>query len=344
MPNASLIFETALLFLIAFLIGATVGALARRLLSPRAKSASEAAVAETKPAEGPQLVVAPTIAPIPGTAPRRSAAERLAAAAGRDLDDDGDLRRPSRIAGDATGGKVVPSPSAILAAPPSVPGDASASASSDVIILPPPEPTSPAVVPEAPVEPVRATEVPPIDEVAQVVDRPVAVETPDIVVEPGYGMDPDLGMPVPLAALVEEEPVAAPPPKAEDAPVDVPPPLVSEPTEDLDESAAMRAIEGGDWRPRRAAPTRPVPHPEQAGVPEIEVAMANTRSAVASATAAAAAAIAESEEAARERRAAELPLDFETEHEAVQRGRVLRAAVRDEAPRLRSTGRIAGTA
>ncbi len=310
MPNASHLLETALLFLVAFVIGAVIGTLARRLTLPRTKPADQSVAPEAKVADGPQLVVAPTIAPLPGAPPRRSAAERLAAAAGRDLDDDGALLKPSRTAGDATAGIIVPPPAPILAAPPA----AEESATSSAIILPPPEPAAPAVLPEAPAEPVSAADVPPIDEAAQVIDRPVATAVPQVVLEPGYGMDPDLGMPVLLTSLGEQPALASVANPGDEATPDLLPPDV--PADDLDESAAMRAIEGGDWRPRRAAATRPVPLPEQAGAPEIEQAMANTRSAVASATAAAAAAIAESEEAARERRAAPIPLDFDAVHEA----------------------------
>ena len=301
MMNAPLILETAALFLVAFVVGATVGVLARRLTLPRPKSQAAAVAMETKPEDVPQLVVAPTIAPIAGAVPRRSAAERLAAAAGRDLEDEGN-KTPSRTAGDATGGVVVPPPAPILDAPPAA-GDsaqiaAETSPAADVIILPAPVPETPAVVPEAPSEPVLATDVPPIDEAAQVVERTIVAATPHVTIEPGYGMDPDLGMPVPLAAL-EAEPSGPPAlPMVETAPPDTH--VAALPLEPVDEGAAMRAIEGGDWRPRRTAPGRPVQHPEQAGSLAVEEAMANTRSAVASAAAAAAAAIAGSEEASRE--------------------------------------------
>lgn len=307
MFNASHILETALLFLVAFLIGATVGALARRLTLPKKKPAAEPVAAAASTPAGTPLVVAPTIAPVAGRAPGRSAAERLAAAAGRDVEDDAPAKMPARTAGDATAGVVVPPPPVILAGPPEpATPPAVPAAPPDVIILPPASPEPPPVAPEPPPEPVVAAEVPPIDEAAQVVERPLAA-APEIVIEPGYGIDPDLGMPVPLAAMEEVEPAAPAEPAMPEAP---------EPIEDFDESAAMRAIEGGDWRPRRATTSRPVQHPEHAGPNEVDAAMATARSAVASATAAAAAAIAESEEAARERRASAIPLDFTPAREA----------------------------
>jgi predicted flap endonuclease-1-like 5' DNA nuclease len=309
MPNASLILETALLFLVAFIIGATIGAVLRRLTMPRPKPAAEPVAVAAPASSGPALVVAPTIAPVAGTVPRRSAAERLAAAAGRDIDNDASFKKPARTAGDATAGVVVPPPAVILAGPPEsppAPEPPPAESADPIILPPPPAPGAPPVEPEQPAEPVVAEAVPPIDEAAQVVERPLP-PAPDVVIEPGYGIDPDLGMPVPLVVMMGGEDKLRP---AEPEPV-----AVSRES-DHDESAAMRAIEGGDWRPRRATPSRPVQHPEHAGPQEVDTAMATARSAVASATAAAAAAIAESEEAARERRAAAIPLDFEPAREA----------------------------
>src|SRR5688500_6153521 len=86
MPNTALILETALLILAAFLVGCVVGALARRVTQPRREPEVKAAVEATAAPSGPPLVTAPTIAPLPGTR-RRSPAERLAAAAGRDADE-----------------------------------------------------------------------------------------------------------------------------------------------------------------------------------------------------------------------------------------------------------------
>lgn len=78
MPSTVHIVETALLILVAFLCGCVIGHVARRMTRPRAA----AGIAETPSVVatgGPDLVVAPTIAPIARPGP--SAAERLAAAA-----------------------------------------------------------------------------------------------------------------------------------------------------------------------------------------------------------------------------------------------------------------------
>src|SRR5690606_39006187 len=80
--SAPHLLETALLMLVAFLLGAPLGLLLRRLLSrPRAAVAVAVASVE-KPAEatGPLLVTAPDIAPLPAPPPP-TAAQRLAAAA-----------------------------------------------------------------------------------------------------------------------------------------------------------------------------------------------------------------------------------------------------------------------
>lgn len=148
-------------------------------------------------------------------------------------------------------------------APPSIDVPAAAPAA--------PVEVAPPVVPEPPYEPVRAEDVPQIDEAVNVLD-PVHVSEPpaELAVEP-------IAAPEPVASIPEPPPVSRPEPPSEDA-----------------ESAAMRAIEG-NWTPRRAAPSRPVPHPEHTGL-EVDAAMASARSAVAAATAAATAAIAENSE------------------------------------------------
>jgi predicted flap endonuclease-1-like 5' DNA nuclease len=122
-------------------------------------------------------------------------------------------------------------------------------------------------------------------------------------------LDPATAGASPAEAAAPPEPVA---------PVPEPPPITRTALED-DESAAMRAIEGG-WTPRRAsrAAQRPVPHPEQAApAAEVDDAMQTARSAVAAATAAAAAAIAEAQE--RPHRPAPDGLSFEQRSEEMAR-------------------------
>lgn len=119
MPSTIHILETALLILAAFLIGSVVGYLARRLIAGKpAESTTQAEVAESAPA-GPQLVVAPTIAPV---ARGPSPAQRLASAAagsrpkdeaseGQDVEQAPALEmKPAHVAGHATSGKEVPPP------------------------------------------------------------------------------------------------------------------------------------------------------------------------------------------------------------------------------------------
>lgn len=78
--NGPLLFETALLMLAAFLLGAVIG-LALRWMLARPKVTAEKPVVAAAPAAAaaPELVKAPEIAPLPAARP--SAAQRLAAAA-----------------------------------------------------------------------------------------------------------------------------------------------------------------------------------------------------------------------------------------------------------------------
>jgi predicted flap endonuclease-1-like 5' DNA nuclease len=210
----------------------------------------------------------------------------------------------------------------------------------------------PPVEPEPADVPIVAEAIPPIDEAAQVVDRPLGDAAPQPVVEPSTSADPLVesiaaavatgvepgGQPElilqveaadSLSGSSETEPsldvTVDPTASVENAETDAPEAAQSElrpalapaepPAEDA-EAAAMRAIEGG-WSPRRAprAP-RPVQHPEYVGPHEVDTAVQTARSAVASAAAAAAAAIAENREIERERRAATAALDFELPREA----------------------------
>lgn len=293
MLNAPHIVETALLILVAFLIGAAAGYFARRMIAPKAKPTATAP--EEKPAvstAGPQLVVPPEIAPLPvakakSERPRRSPARRLAAAAARNSEPEIDA-----VASTPVPQPVAPAPATmeppvppakeiapteaielrpaaetpVEAAPPAaeVPAQAMgpaqvAGAATSGVVVPTPHPAAaaPAVTPEPPAGPVRAEDVPPIDEAAHVVDRPVPAEQRT---EAPASTQPE---PIPL----EEDP----------------------------EIAARRAIEGG-WTPRRRAAS-PAPPPEANA--EMEQAMAGARSAVAAATAAAQAAVSEAESAGR---------------------------------------------
>lgn len=306
------VIETALLILVAFLIGCVAGYVARRALAPKGKPAASteqatAAPAEQKPGElpaAPQLVVAPEIKPIPGGSPkRRSPAERLAAAAGRSPGPE----EPSPMPPQAVPQPVAPAPVSmdpLLAPTPEITAiDAVAlrSVEGTPDMAPPdavgprPEPTmqparvagevtsgivvgrpqggAPAAVePEPPAAPVKAEDVPDIDE-ADVVDRPVPPAE--------AGPEPVRAEDVPEideAAHVVDRAV-------------MPPPESAEPEEDP-EAAAMRAIEGG-WSPPRKAPSAgPVPHPEQASA-EVDKALAKARSGVAAAAAAAQTALSE---------------------------------------------------
>lgn len=114
MPSTIHILETALLILIAFLVGCVIGYLARRMTAgkPAAASAAESVAAA---ASGPQLVVAPTIAPLSRT---QTPAQRIAAAAagakpnGSGATSVRDEMRPARVAGQATSGREIARPSA----------------------------------------------------------------------------------------------------------------------------------------------------------------------------------------------------------------------------------------
>lgn len=264
MPNAALVVETALLLLAAFLIGCVLGYLGRRLTIRAPAAVAPPSPAPTAVAPVTQLVVAPTIAPLPSQPPRPSAAQRLAAAAGRQTETqtpppeaeevpppqepeaavaatdepvpvaleptapiiERPKMEPARVAGETTSGRQVADPHRQAEAPP--------------------------VMPEAPEVPVTAAEVPPIDEVAHVVAAPSA-----------------------------PAPAAAPEPDAE--------------------TAARQAVEGG-WTPPRRTTAAPVPLPEAEIAAEADAAMAAARTAVASASAAAAAVLADRQEPVPEAR------------------------------------------
>lgn len=350
MLNAAHILETAFLFLVAFLVGCVLGYIARRLTQPGRQTAVVAA-AESAPAAtaAAPLVTAPDIAPLPARRPR-TAAERLAAAAGRDPDPrpvaarDPDVVVPpaahvatpvaaelasvplERVTPVADAAILAPIPAAEPvavsdSAPPAAPVEAPMpvpDAPATEVAAPPPVAEPDPIVIAPPVEsepapaPVAASDVPPIDEAAHVLDLPPEPSSPSPEPEPVISVVAEPPEPAPVLAQVEPAPVPEPAPVAE--PVE---PASRTALTDDDESAAMRAIEGG-WTPRRrSAPSqRPVPHPEQVSTTQdVDDAMQTARTAVAAAAAAAAAAIAESQE--RPQRPAADGLNFEQRTEAM---------------------------
>lgn len=145
MPSTVHIVETALLIFVAFLCGCVIGHVARRLTRPRAA----AGIAETPTVVatgGPDLVVAPTIAPIARPGP--SAAERLAAAAAGSAGKT-DAAADAEVA--AAADVAAPSPSSLDAA-------------------------IPLVEPEKATGPVNVADIPPIDEAVHVVGGGPATE------------------------------------------------------------------------------------------------------------------------------------------------------------------------
>lgn len=123
MPNAPHMLETALLLLAAFLVGCVAGYLLRRLAASRSRPAAAAQPAEVAPVPAADaLVVAPKIGPIAAPAPKFMPAQRLAAAAaepGAEVAPVPDVQtiQPAHVAGEATSGKVIPTPAAQPEAP-----------------------------------------------------------------------------------------------------------------------------------------------------------------------------------------------------------------------------------
>lgn len=110
MANASHILETALLLLAAFLIGCVAGYLLRRLAAGRLKPALAQSVAQPPAAVmAAPLVVAPVIGPIAAPAPRPVAAPPQATI------------QPAHVAGQATSGRIIPTPVSKPEAPEPVP-------------------------------------------------------------------------------------------------------------------------------------------------------------------------------------------------------------------------------
>lgn len=279
MFNAAHVLETALLILAAFLIGATVGTLARLALrrpqrTPIVVAIPEVTAAPSEPvAEAPALVTAPTIEPLPKPAapvvpadipapdfaeiiqpvlPESAApAERPAPVAPTAT---GAAMAPARVAGRTTSGKLVPAP--IHDEPKR--GSVSDAPSAEVIPFPSSR-TAAAVVEkvEAPAIAEPTVAVPEATPVPEPVVAETAPAAPEAEPEPATDVlpadQPAQAASIEPPATVEATP-AAPSPSAEN-----------------DEAAAMRAIEG-NWSPRRrqpatraelasAEPAAPVPAP-----------------------------------------------------------------------------------
>lgn len=214
MPSTIHILETALLILIAFLIGCVIGYLARRLTAgkPAAASAAESVAAA---ASGPQLVVAPTIAPLSRT---QTPAQRIAAAAagakpnGSGATSVRDEMRPARVAGQATSGREIARPSA-------PPPAASTAAEPPEVVTPPASEVAEAVAElkaaaEAAIATEAAAEIAPAKETAVTKTATVADQV-EVPAEAANSIEP--------AAPPKAPPVVAPEPvietvRAEDVP------------------------------------------------------------------------------------------------------------------------------
>jgi predicted flap endonuclease-1-like 5' DNA nuclease len=306
MPNPAHIIETALLILVAFLIGATIGALARRLTLPRRQDAAVTVETMAVPA-GPQLVTAPTIVAVDRKRARTSA-ERLAAAGAADAEPPVAMAEasppperpvPQPAAGQETvsglqatvsmpevvlpafssvparqpahvAGKVMSAPSPAVAEPVEEPAPPVADTAAEA----PLESVAPAVMPEPADAPVRAEDVPPIDETMQVIERFISAA---IAADPKPASEPtpvSAAAPAPTAEDLFPEPLnfAEPVPDAPE-PVLAPVPLDAPAAELIPEPAP----EAGDPEPALAAtaeavdvlpisepelPLEPVPEPE----------------------------------------------------------------------------------
>lgn len=346
MPSTIHVLETAMLILVAFLAGCVIGYLARRLFAPKTARVAVEVQAPVS-ATGPQLVVAPTIAPVSrGPSP----AQRLAAAAAgsapppdaaaaapevpmpvaaelAESEPAPEVMRPARRAGRATSGREVKPPleksvrvkevleaSEVRAADP--PREAMPAVGSGELASAPHANLDTAV--DAPPDALIASPAIPAVEPEPPSSVVVAEEIPPIdeaahVVE-GIGVARAVAGTTDPAVGDDETFPEAPLPLADDTDPD--PAVAARPApgyaEDA-EAAAMRAIEGG-WTPRASvAPKQPAPEPD---LPpgEMEAAMRSARSAVASAAAAADAAIGTIPEPD-----AATPLDFETTAASPQR-------------------------
>lgn len=309
MLNTAHMLEISMLLLIAFLIGATLGTVARLAVRRLTRSRHVApvvlvpVVAESAAAVEPaaSLVTAPMIEPVnraeapaaPAEVPAMDFTEVLLALAGDKPGAHAPIKLPSivpadkgeapassaemapaRVAGATTSGRLVAHPR--QAEP--VRTRSTSGASADVIPFPVGRPMVTAEQQISAISEPNLAE-PPLEE------TPVAAkaEAADVAEPDSVAVE---AVTFPAPALEENAPV-----------VGEPEPLVVEPIEvpslsraEDDEAAAMRAIEG-NWTPRRGAPTRA----RKVALPESEAdeAVAASGAAVAAAVQAAAEAVAE---------------------------------------------------
>ena len=264
MFNAAHVLETALLILAAFLVGATVGTLARLALRRPQRTPVVVAIPEVAPpseppvAEAPALVTAPTIEPLPKpaapvvpadvpapdfaeiikpTLPESAApAERPAPVAPTPT---GAAMAPARAAGQTTSGKLVPAP--IHDEPKRVPVSGASSAE----VIPFPSSRTAAAIVEKGASP-AIVEAPATVTEAAAVPEPATAESPaSVAPEAAPEQAADVVADDQPAQTASVEPAAA---------VEVAPALPS-PSAENDEAAAMRAIEG-NWSPRRRQPAK----------------------------------------------------------------------------------------
>ena len=352
MLNPAHLLEIALLLLVAFLIGATIGAVARlavlRLTRPKAVVPSEVASAPVVEVVA-SLVTAPVIEPVsksaapvaPAEVPAMDFTEALLALAGDKPASLAPIKLPSitplaaiqaekptaevapaRVAGETTSGRLIAHPQV-----PAKPVRTAVATGFGAEVIPFPVDRAPVEARDQPVTLVVAELQPPSEpEVVAAVELPPAVE-PDaqaqtqvvpeveVVAETTVEIEVPVQAEVEIKSPVEAEVVSADLPEHEpsvtvadiDAPVVETVVVAVEPipevavadvpksSEEDDEAAAMRAIEG-NWSPRRGASNkaRKVALPEGAA----NEAVAASAAAVASAVQAASVAItAEPEEA-----------------------------------------------
>lgn len=286
MLNPAHILEIALLLLVAFLIGATVGSVARlaavRLMRPKAVASP---VAANQPAvdAAASLVTAPVIEPLakpvtpaaPAEVPAMDFTEVLLALAGDKPAGLAPIKMqsiapltaieaagpaadmaPARIAGATTSGRPVAHPRVAAEAPRAV---VAAGIGADVI--PFPMDRAAAETPEVPVAALVAEPQPEAEPevtvqleataVAAAVEAEVERSTAaELATTEEPAQPPVVAVAEIVESAVEVVPVAV------EAALAVPDSAaVSESSSDDDETAAMRAIEGS-WSPRRAAPAK----------------------------------------------------------------------------------------
>lgn len=299
MLNPAHILEIALLLLVAFLIGATIGSVARLavLRVTRRKVVAPVEVASVPAVEAvTSLVTAPVIEPMtkpaapvaPAEIPAMDFTEALLALAGDKSSSLAPIRLPSitplaaleadkpaaemapaRAAGATTSGRLIAHPR-VAAGP--VRTALTTGIGADVI--PFPIERAPVEAPDEQVAPVAAELQPqPEPEVGPLVAMPLAVEAE---VDAAVAAEPEIESPVEAEIVATDLPAQAPV-------------VAVKPSEEDDEAAAMRAIEG-NWSPRRSssAKARKVALPEGAA----DDAVAASAAAVASAVQAASAAVA----------------------------------------------------